>query len=83
MLLALFHGVRGEVRFADRNDAGDDRNDLCDAVVEGTRRGWTLDPVSDVLNVHHDGVRLGFEIRLEAKGSTIRKAIEGVQALHL
>jgi hypothetical protein len=67
MLSALLYRARGEVVFADSDDARDDRDDLCDVLPKGRRRSRTTDPVDDVLDGHYDGVGLGFEIRLERR----------------
>lgn len=69
-------GARGQVIFTDCDDACDDRDDLCDVLAKVRRRGWTPDPINDVLDGHYDGIGLGFEIGLGAKGGglTVRKA---------
>ena len=64
MFPALLHRIRREVIFADSDDARDDRDDLCDVFAEGRWRGWTTDPVDDILDCHHDSVGLRFEVRL-------------------
>ena len=60
----MLRGIRGEVIFADSDDARDDRDDLCDVLVKGSWRGRTPDSADDVLDGPSDGVGLGFEVRL-------------------
>jgi len=65
MLPALLHRVGREVVFADGDNARDDRYDLCDILAKVGWRGWTADPIDDVLDCHYDGVGLCFKIGLE------------------
>jgi len=67
MLPALLHRIRGEVIFADGDDARNDRDDLRDVLAKGRRRSWTANPVDDVLDCHHDSVGLCLEIWLRTK----------------
>ena len=69
MLSALLDGIRGEVIFADGDDARDDRDDLRDVLAKGSWRGRTPDSIDNVLDGPYDGVGLGFEVRLEGKKS--------------
>jgi len=63
MLSALLHRVRGEIIFADRDDARDDRDDLRDVLAKVRWRGRTAEPDNDVLNGPYNGIGLSFEIR--------------------
>lgn len=64
MLSALLHRVRGEVIFADRDDARDDRDNLRDVLAKGRWGSWTADPTDDILDGHDNCIRLGIEIWL-------------------